>query len=170
QKLAFIASHAFAMESMAFYAAQLVDRGGFDIRLEAAMAKMFCSEGFWNIVNETLQIRSGRGYETAQSLKARGEPGVPIERALRDSRINTIFEGTSEIMRLFISREALDPHLKTAGDLLDPRAPFGRKLKSAAKAGVFYAGWYPKLWNPFTSSVHIHRRLAPEIAFVERAS
>lgn len=170
QKVSFIASHAFAMESMSLYSAQLVDRGGFDIRLEAAMAKMFCSETFWTIANETLQIRSGRGYETARSLRERGEPGIPIERAVRDSRINTIFEGTSEIMRLFISREALDPHLKTAGDLLDPRAPFGKKLVSAAKAGTFYAGWYPKLWNPFASSVTIHRRLAPELAWVERAS
>ncbi|MEM7234335.1 MAG: acyl-CoA dehydrogenase family protein, partial [Planctomycetota bacterium] len=84
QKLAFIASHTFAMESISFYTAGLVDKGGHDIRLEAALCKMFCSEVFWDIVNETLQIRSGRGYETAQSLRDRGEPGVPIERFLRD--------------------------------------------------------------------------------------
>jgi alkylation response protein AidB-like acyl-CoA dehydrogenase len=170
RKISYIASHTFAMESMAFYAAQLVDRGSSDIRLEAAMCKLFCSETFWTIVNETLQIRSGRGYETARSLRARGEPGVPIERFLRDSRINLIFEGTSEIMRLFISREALDPHLRTAGDMLNPRAALGAKLKSLASASLHYAGWYPKLWSPFASGVHIHRSLAPEIRFVQRAS
>jgi alkylation response protein AidB-like acyl-CoA dehydrogenase len=170
RKLTFIASHTFAMEAISFYTAILVDRGSADIRLEAAMCKLFCSEVFWQIVNETLQIRSGRGYETAQSLRARGEPGVPIERALRDSRINLIFEGTSEIMRLFISREALDPHLRLAGDLLNPRAPGAKKLAALLKAGLFYAGWYPQQWNPVTRSLHVERRLAPHLAFVERSS
>jgi hypothetical protein len=167
QKLAFIASHTFAMESISFYPAMLVDRGGADIRLEAAMCKMFCSEAFWQIVNETLQIRSGRGYETAQSLRGRGEPGVAVERALRDSRINLIFEGTSEIMRLFISREALDPHLRLAGDLLDPRAPLGKKLRAAVRAGLFYAGWYAKQWNPLPRRFQVDQHLARHLSFVD---
>ncbi|MCZ6795617.1 MAG: acyl-CoA dehydrogenase family protein [Planctomycetota bacterium] len=170
QKLAFITSTTFAMEAMSFYSTMLVDRGGADIRLEAAMCKMYCSERFWDIANETLQIRSGRGYETAESLRARGEPGVPVERFVRDSRINMIFEGTSEIMRLFIAREALDPHLRRAGDLLNPRAPLGKKLQAAGRAGLHYLGWYPGLWNPFTGSLHVHRDLAGHLAWVERSS
>ncbi len=170
QKIAFIASHTFAQESMSFYAAALVDRGGADIRLEAAMCKMFSSEVTWRIVNETLQIRSGRGYETVDSLRARGEKGVPVERFLRDARINLIFEGTSEIMRLFIAREALDPHLRLAGDFLNPKAPPAQRLASALRAGLHYAGWYPGLWNPIPQSFTVHRSLAPHLGFASKAA
>ena len=170
QKVAFIASHTFAMEAISFYPSMLVDRGGADIRLEAAMCKMFCSEGFWKIIDETMQIRSGRGYETASSLRERGEPGVAVERAMRDSRINMIFEGTSEIMRLFISREALDPHLRRAGSVLNPRAPLGGKIADGLKAALHYSGWYLKQWNPVPRRFHVHRRLAGHLRFINLQS
>jgi len=170
QKVAFIASHTFAMEAISFYPSMLVDLGGADIRLEAAMCKMFCSEGFWKIIDETMQIRSGRGYETAGSLRERGEPGVAVERAMRDSRINMIFEGTSEIMRLFISREALDPHLRRAGSVLNPRAPLGDKIADGLKAGLHYFGWYLKLMDPVPRRFHVHRQLAGHLRFVNLQS
>ena len=170
QKVAFIASHTFAMEAISFYPSMLVDLGGADIRLEAAMCKLFCSEGFWKIIDETMQIRSGRGYETAGSLRERGEPGVAVERAMRDSRINMIFEGTSEIMRLFISREALDPHLRRAGSVLNPRAPLGDKIADGLKAGLHYSSWYLKQWNPVPRRFHVHRRLAGHLGFINLQS
>src|SRR5437870_11673833 len=148
-KIARMAANTFAMEAMTLYSASLVDRDKkADIRLEAAMCKLWGSEMAWEIVNDTMQIRGGRGYETADSLGARGEEPVPVERLFRDSRINAIFEGSSEIMRLFIAREALDPHLKIAAPALNSRLPLAQRMKAALKAGWFYARWYPKQYLP----------------------
>lgn len=120
-----------------------------DIRLEAAMAKYFCSENGWKIVDQTVQLRGGRGYEKAASLKERGEQPYPVERMMRDARINTIIEGTSEIMRLFMAREAMDPHLKLAANLLKKNTPLLKKIGTAFKLLGFYAVWYPRQWISF---------------------
>jgi hypothetical protein len=175
-KLARMAADTFAMESMTFYAASLVDKDKHaDVRLEAALCKLWGTEAAWQIANDTMQIRGGRGYETADSLRERGEQPEPVERFLRDSRINTIFEGSSEIMRLFIAREALDPHLKIAGAMFNSKLPMRARLMAAAKAGLFYARWYPLLLVPRWSKVQgpkssVDRRLRGHLRFVERNS
>ena len=149
QKLASMSANLLAMESMTMLAGVWVDRGTQDIRLEAAMAKLFCSLRSHEIAEQCLQLRGGRGYETEASQQARGEKPFPAERAVRDSRINQIVEGTNEIMRLFIAREALDKHLEVAGDVLNPRLPITRRLTALVKAGLFYAWWYPLQWLSF---------------------
>ena len=148
-KLADLAADAFATESLVLFTSALVDHDKkADIRLEAAIAKLWGTEAGWRAADQTMQIKGGRGYETADSLRARGEKPDPIERFLRDSRINTIFEGSTEIMHLFIAREALDPHLRRGAAALDSRKPMNVRLKTAASAGLHYAAWYPGRWLP----------------------
>ena len=147
-KIGRMASTTFAMDAMSDLTSLLVDIGGADIRIEAAISKMYASEAAWRIADDTVQVLGGRGYETAASLAARGERPFPAERTLRDNRINTIFEGSSEILRLFIAREVLDPHLSRAGAVMNPSLPISKRIGTALRAGLFYVPWYLKQWLP----------------------
>jgi hypothetical protein len=173
QKLAFIAASAFGLEAMLDVASRLADDKSNDIRIEAALAKLYGSEMGWKVLDELIQVRGGRGYETAASLKARGEKPVPAEQALRDMRINRIFEGSTEIMHLLIAREAVDEHLQVAGDLLEGGGEVSAKVSAAGKAGLFYAKWLPQLTvgkGQLPRSYDELGPLAPHMRYVERAS
>jgi alkylation response protein AidB-like acyl-CoA dehydrogenase len=145
QKIAFIAATAFALEAVVDVSGRLADDKKNDIRIEAAIAKLYGSEMGWRIADELVQVRGGRGYETAESLLARGEKPLPVEQVLRDMRINRIFEGSTEIMHLLIAREAVDQHLEVAGEILEGDGDLKEKAKLAVKAGGFYGKWLPQL-------------------------
>ncbi|MCX4479638.1 acyl-CoA dehydrogenase family protein [Streptomyces cellulosae] len=175
-KIAFIAATTFALEAVVDLSSQMADENRNDIRIEAALAKLYGSEMAWLMADELVQIRGGRGFETADSLRARGERAVPAEQMLRDLRINRIFEGSTEIMHLLIAREAVDAHLSVAGDLIDPEKSLGDKVRAGAGAGAFYAKWLPKLvagpgqlpgaYGEFKHGID----LSPHLRYVERTS
>jgi alkylation response protein AidB-like acyl-CoA dehydrogenase len=172
-KVAFIAATAYGLEAMVELASELADAGNTDIRIEAALAKLYGSEMTWLVADELVQIRGGRGFETAESLAARGERGVPAEQILRDMRINRIFEGSTEIMHLLIAREAVDVHLSVAGDIIDPDADMRHKARAAANAGRFYARWLPTLLagkGQLPTSFGEFGPLGTHLRYVERAS
>ena len=171
-KIAEMASNVFAMEAMTFLTSSLVDRKAGDLRIETAMCKMWATETTWRLADEAMQVRGGRGYETAQSLAGRGEEPIPVERFLRDCRINLIFEGSSEIMRLFIAREALDPHLKVGGAIFNTQLPMSKRAKAVFTSGKFYAGWYPRQWLPGRARKidNLHSDLVAHVNYAARTS
>ncbi|MFE7774837.1 acyl-CoA dehydrogenase family protein [Streptomyces sp. NPDC057445] len=177
-KISFIAATTFALEAVVDLSSQMADEDRNDIRIEAALAKLYGSEMAWLMADELVQIRGGRGFETADSLAARGERAVPAEQMLRDLRINRIFEGSTEIMHLLIAREAVDAHLAVAGDIIDPEKSLGDKARAGAQATAFYARWLPKLvagpGQLPRSYAEFHRSgvadLSTHLRYVERAS
>lgn len=172
-KIAFIAATTYALEAMSDLSSHLADDHHNDIRIEAALAKLYASELAWSMADELVQIRGGRGYETAESLAARGERGVPAEQLLRDLRINRIFEGSTEIMHLLIAREAVDTHLSVAGDIIAPDTSTGTKFKAVSRAARFYVTWLPTLLfgrGRLPGAYRSFGPLAAHLRYVERSS
>lgn len=173
-KIAFIAGTTFAMDAVVELSSLLADSEHNDIRIEAALAKLFCSEMAWKVADEMVQIRGGRGFETAESLRARGERPIPAEQILRDLRISRIFEGSSEIMKLLIAREAVDQHLAVAGALVDSEVNLQDKAKALGGAASFYSRWLPQLatgpGQRRDGYSEMGEVLATHLRFVERSS
>src|SRR3982075_2535433 len=112
EKIARIAADAYAMEAMTTITASLIDRGLEDYMLETAMLKVFTTERLWTIVNDSFQIHGGAAYFTDR----------PLERMLRDARINQIGEGANEVLLSFIALVAMrgpGPRMKEVADSLN---------------------------------------------------
>lgn len=172
QKLAFIAGSAFGLEALVDVSSRLADDARNDVRIEAAIAKLYAGELGWQVADAMVQVRGGRGYETAESLRRRGERPFPAEQLLRDARINRIFEGSSEVMKLLIARDAVDQHLTVAGDILEAKGPVDY-VKAGAKASTFYARWYPQLMlgeGNDPRAYHEFGKLAGQLRYVERTA
>lgn len=122
KKFAEMALQTYAAESMTYMTCALMDRGGRDYAIEAAMSKVFASEAMWMIANESLQVMGGLGYSREYMF----------ERYVRDARINMIFEGTNEILRLFIALSGIQgpgEHLRELKAALgDPLENYGMLL------------------------------------------
>jgi alkylation response protein AidB-like acyl-CoA dehydrogenase len=107
QKLGQMAVDCYAAESVVNLVAGLADRGFEDTAIEAAISKVLSTEALWRTADEALQIAGGLGYMRE----------LPYERAVRDARINRIFEGTNEILRLFIALSAMHDVAEELKDL-----------------------------------------------------
>ena len=173
QKVGFIAATAFGLEAVVDVTSRLADEKRNDVRIEAALAKLYTTELCWQVSDELMQVYGGRGYETAASLKARGLRAVPVEQNLRDIRSNRIVEGSTEIMHLLIAREAVDQHLSVAGGLIEEDATLKDKGKVLTQAGKFYGQWYPKLTVGSGQNPSAYREFGPlaaHLRYAERAS
>ncbi len=171
-KISDIAATTFAMESIVKLTSYLSNDKKLDLRLESAACKEWNTWQGYHIIDETMQIRGGRGYETEKSLISRGEEPMVVERVMRDSRINKIFEGSSEIMHLLMAREAVDKHLQVAGAMVDKKSTIGDKIKALPSIALFYSWWYPTRWlkGLFTPSYISHGRYASHLRFIHRSA
>jgi alkylation response protein AidB-like acyl-CoA dehydrogenase len=147
QKLGQMVLDCYVAESVVNLVAGLVDRGYEELAVEAAISKVLASEALWRTADEALQIAGGAGYMRE----------LPYERAVRDARINRIFEGTNEILRLFIALAAVndvadelrDLPQSMTGVLADPVKGFGL-LSDYAKRRASLAANLPREKGKFT--------------------
>ena len=172
-KVSFMAATTFALDAMQEMTSIMADQKRNDIRVESAIAKLFASEMGWRIADELVQVRGGRGYETAASLQARGERAVNAEGSLRDQRINRVFEGATEIMYLALAREAMEEHQKNGFALFDPDVDLAEKRQVAVNAAKYYAGYLPTLavgkgHNP--NAYGEYGTLAKHLRYIDRRS
>ncbi len=158
QMVSDLAANTFAMEGIVWLCTGFIDHGQADVRLEAAIAKYFCTERAWKPIDNYMQVLGGRGYETEESLYNRGDNPVPCERILRDARVGRIFEGSSQVMHLIMAREALDTHFKLVMPILMPKPGQKQgKLSLIMNAAKFYVPWIPRMYMPGGPSYNVKK-------------
>jgi alkylation response protein AidB-like acyl-CoA dehydrogenase len=130
EKLCRTATYTLALDAVMAFCGAWANKKG-DLRLESAAAKIIGSEWYWEAVNDLFQVRGGRGFMTVESQRSIGEFSIPVMRMLRDARINMVWEGTSEILRIWMAREALAPYI-------DKGIAFLQESSSAKAAALSY--------------------------------
>ncbi|MFL5466107.1 MAG: acyl-CoA dehydrogenase family protein [Gemmatimonadaceae bacterium] len=156
RKLSRIASEIYASDSMLGILASLVDRGDIDFSLEAACAKVFASEMVWRAADDMVQLAGGRGYVKP----------YPYERFLRDSRINRIFEGANEVLRLFI---ALNGVQAPAQALKEVGSALRRPLRNLGLLGGYATSRVRlRLGQTSTLDIDLHERLTKHKDYFEK--
>ncbi|HKY71534.1 MAG TPA: acyl-CoA dehydrogenase family protein [Nitrospira sp.] len=168
-----MAGRLFAMEALASAVWRMADQHRYDVRIEAAIAKIFCSETTIQFLKDAQTIFGGMGYETADSKRVRGEPAFGIEQLVRDVEMYRIGEGATDVLRPFVAREALDMHLDRARTYLDENISLARRLAEMRRLLAFYVPWYLKQWRSKglpTHAIFRHVHVRARLRFVERAS
>jgi alkylation response protein AidB-like acyl-CoA dehydrogenase len=156
RKMARMASDIYASDCMLGILASLVDRGDIDFSLEAACAKVFASEMVWRAADDMVQLAGGRGYVKP----------YPYERILRDSRINRIFEGANEVLRLFI---ALNGVQAPAEALQEVGSALRRPLKNLGLLGGYATSRVKlRLGQTSTLDIDLHDQLKKHKEYFER--
>ncbi len=158
-KIANLTIDSYAAEAMVRVSAHLMDSGEEDYSLETAMCKIFCTEMEWRTVNEALQISGGSGY-----MKE-----YPYEKILRDSRIFTIWEGTNEILRLFVGLSGLQApgqNLSVISNIF--KQPFNDVVHSLGVLGEFGVRWIQRRVTTREHLAGIHPDFAKEAATFEK--
>ncbi len=150
EKLCRAAAYTLALDAVLAFCGAWANKKG-DLRLESAAAKIIGSEWYWEVVNDLFQVRGGRGFMTVESQRKSGELGIPVMRMLRDARINLVWEGTSEILRIWMAREALSPYIEQGIAFLQG------SLSDRIAAPLFYARMALRSCLPF---LHSPRTLA----------
>tara|TARA_R110000868_G_scaffold14304_2_gene66501 strand:+ start:448 stop:2232 length:1785 start_codon:yes stop_codon:yes gene_type:complete len=138
EKLTDMAATIYSLESTVYMTTGLMDRGMGDYQLESAICKVYGSESLWKVVDTGLQIAAGNGYMRE----------YPYERIMRDSRINLIFEGTNEILRVFTALAGIrgpSESLKELGKISDVSSVLSDPIKSVGVLTDFAKSRFSKM-------------------------
>ncbi len=172
-RLGHMAADLFAMEALASTVWRMADQHRYDVRIEAAIAKICCSEKTIQFLKDAQIIFGGMGYETADSKRVRGEPAFGVEQLVRDAEMYRIGEGATDVLRPFVAREGLNMHLERARNYFDEQVTGLRRLEEAGRLVRSYVPWYLKQWVPRllpSRPEFRHLKVRPKLRFVERAS
>ncbi|RMH04216.1 MAG: DNA polymerase II [Nitrospirae bacterium] len=172
-RIGHMAAHLFAMEALALLVWHLADQHTYDLRIEAAIVKMFCSERTIQFVRDAQIIFGGIGYETADSKRLRGEPAFGIEQLVRDSEMYRIGEGATDILRPFVVREGLSRHVDIAKGVLFRHPSGTAQLSALWRLFSIYFPWYTRQWvrQPLPPRQEFqHPTVRNMVTYVERMS